>query len=67
MRHDDIKVTNIAPGSVATRFADGDEERGADWKIATSDIGDLVVDLLQLDRRTLPSYIELRPSKPPKK
>jgi NAD(P)-dependent dehydrogenase (short-subunit alcohol dehydrogenase family) len=67
VRHDDIKVTNIAPGSVATRFADGDEERGADWKIATSDIGDLVVDLLQLDRRTLPSYIELRPSKPPKK
>jgi NAD(P)-dependent dehydrogenase (short-subunit alcohol dehydrogenase family) len=67
VRHDDIKVTNIAPGSVATRFADGDEEHGADWKIATSDIGDLVVDLLQLDRRTLPSYIELRPSKPPKK
>jgi len=67
IRHDNIKVTTIAPGSVATAFAGGDEARGADWKIATSDIGDLVIDLLELDTRTLPSYIELRPSKPPKK
>jgi len=67
IRHDNIKVTTIAPGSVATAFAGGDEARGADWKIATSDIGDLVIDLLELATRTLPSYIELRPSKPPKK
>jgi hypothetical protein len=52
---------------VATAFAGGDEARGADWKIATSDIGDMVIDLLELDTRSLPSYIELRPSKPPKK
>ncbi|MGC4085179.1 MAG: SDR family oxidoreductase [Vicinamibacterales bacterium] len=67
VRHDDIKVTTIAPGSVATSFGGGAADAGADWKIATSDVGDLVVDLLELDRRTLPSYIELRPSKPPKK
>jgi len=67
IRHDNIKVTTIAPGSVATAFAGGHEAAGADWKIATSDIGDLVIDLLELDTRTLPSYIELRPSKPPKK
>jgi 3-oxoacyl-[acyl-carrier protein] reductase len=66
IRHDKIKVTTIAPGSVATRFS-GSETAGADWKIATSDIGELVVDLLQLDTRTLPSYIEVRPSRPPKK
>ena len=67
IRHDNIKVTTIAPGSVATAFAGGDEARGAEWKIASSDIGDLVIDLLELDTRSLPSYIELRPSKPPKK
>jgi len=67
IRHDNIKVTTIAPGSVATAFAGGDEAHGADWKIATADIGELVIDLLVLDTRSLPSYIELRPSKPPKK
>jgi NAD(P)-dependent dehydrogenase (short-subunit alcohol dehydrogenase family) len=67
IRHDNIKVTTIAPGSVATAFGGGAADAGADWKIAASDIGDMVVDLLELDRRSLPSYIELRPSKPPKK
>lgn len=67
VRHDNIKVTTIAPGSVATGFGGGAADAGADWKIAASDIGDMVVDLLELDTRSLPSYIELRPSKPPKK
>ena len=67
VRHDNIKVTTIAPGSVSTGFAGGDEAKGADWKIAPADIGDMVVDLLELDTRSLPSYIELRPAKPPKK
>jgi 3-oxoacyl-[acyl-carrier protein] reductase len=67
VRHDNIKVTTIAPGSVATGFSGGDAAKGADWKIASSDIGDIVIDLLQMDTRSLSSYIELRPSKPPKK
>lgn len=67
VRHDNIKVTTIAPGSVATGFGGGAADSGADWKISASDIGDMVVDLLELDTRSLPSYIELRPSKPPKK
>ena len=52
---------------MATAFAGGDEAKGSEWKIASADIGDMVVDLLELDTRSLPSYIELRPSKPPKK
>ena len=67
VRHDNIKVTTIAPGSVATGFGGGAADSGADWKIAAADIGDIVIDLLELDTRSLPSYIELRPSKPPKK
>ena len=67
VRHDNIKVTTIAPGSVATGFGGGAADAGSDWKIAAADIGDMVVDLLELDTRSLPSYIELRPSKPPKK
>ncbi len=66
VRHDNIRVTCIAPGSVATGFS-GSAEAGAEWKIGPADIGDMVRDLLELDTRSLPSYIELRPSKPPKK
>jgi len=67
VRHDNIRVTTIAPGSVATAFGGGAATSGADWKIAASDLGDIVVDLLQMDTRSLSSYIELRPSRPPKK
>jgi NAD(P)-dependent dehydrogenase (short-subunit alcohol dehydrogenase family) len=66
VRHDNIRVTTIAPGSVATGFA-GNAAASADWKTAPSDIGQIVVDLLQGDPRSLASYIELRPSKPPRK
>src|SRR4029453_10272408 len=30
VRHDDIRVSYIMPGSVATGFSDGDESKGAD-------------------------------------
>jgi NAD(P)-dependent dehydrogenase (short-subunit alcohol dehydrogenase family) len=66
VRHDNIRVTSIAPGSVATGFA-GNATDAADWKTAPSDIGRIVVDLLLSDPRSLASYIELRPSKPPRK
>jgi len=66
VRHDNIRVTTIAPGSVATEFA-GNATGTAAWKIAPSDIGQIVVDLVQGDPRSLASYIELRPSKPPRK
>ena len=62
VRHDDIRVSYIMPGSVST---DGFGE--ADWKIQPEDIGQIVVDLLAMPQRTLPSRIEVRPSRPPKK
>jgi NAD(P)-dependent dehydrogenase (short-subunit alcohol dehydrogenase family) len=67
VRHDNIRVTYIMPGSVATGFSSGDDTKGADWKIAPEDVGEVVVDLLRTHPRSLPSRIELRPSKPPRK
>jgi 3-oxoacyl-[acyl-carrier protein] reductase len=67
VRHDNIRVSYIMPGSVATGFSSGDDTKGADWKIAPEDVGEVVVDLLRVHPRSLPSRIELRPSKPPKK
>ena len=59
-----IKVTTIMPGSVATHFNDHTPNEADAWKIQPDDIGQMVVDLLQMHPRTLPSKIEVRPSKP---
>ena len=61
-----IKVTTIMPGSVATYFNDHVPNDADAWKIQPEDIGDLVLDLLNMHPRTLPSKIEVRPSKPSK-
>ncbi len=64
VRHDGIRVSYIMPGSVATPgFSSGE----ADWKIQPEDIGKIVLDLLATPDRTLPSRVEVRPSRPPKK
>jgi 3-oxoacyl-[acyl-carrier protein] reductase len=67
LRHDDIRVSYVMPGSVATGFSSGDETKGADWKIAPEEVAEVVVNLLRHNPRSLPSRVELRPSKPPKK
>ncbi len=61
-----IKVATIMPGSVATNFNDHVPSDADAWKIQPEDIGELVVDLLKMNPRTLPSKIEVRPSKPGK-
>lgn len=67
LRAHDIKVTQIMPGSVATHFAGHTPSDADAWKIQPEDIAQLTVDLLNMPARTLPSKVEVRPSKPPKK
>lgn len=59
-----IKVATIMPGSVATEFNAHVPSVQDAWKIQPEDIGQLVVDLLEMNPRTLPSKIEVRPSMP---
>ena len=66
VRYDNIRVSYIMPGSVATGFSGRADGAGADWKIAAEDISDLVLDLVTFPSRSLPSRIELRPSRPKK-
>jgi 3-oxoacyl-[acyl-carrier protein] reductase len=66
VRYDNIRVTYIMPGSVATGFAGRGTADRPDWKIQPEDVGQVVVDLLLMPPRSLPSRIELRPSKPKK-
>ncbi len=65
-RYDNIRVSYVMPGSVATGFSGSDESRGAEWKISPGDVADVVLGLLRHHPRSLPSRVELRPSKPRK-
>ncbi|HEY2925194.1 MAG TPA: SDR family oxidoreductase [Candidatus Eisenbacteria bacterium] len=67
VRYDGIKVSYLMPGSVATHFNGHTPGAEDDWKIQPRDIARIVLDLLNQDPRTLPSAVEIRPSKPPRK
>ena len=68
LRYDNIRVSYLMPGSVDTGFGGPApaEESGDSWKIAPADIAQVVVDLLDQPARTLPSRVEIRPSRPRK-
>lgn len=67
LRNYGIRVTTIMPGSVASHFNEHQPSEADAWKIQPEDLGQLIVDLLQINSRTLPSKIEVRPSIPAKK
>jgi 3-oxoacyl-[acyl-carrier protein] reductase len=67
LRYDNIRVSYVMPGSVATGFMGGDELKGADWKVSADEVAEVVVNLLRHPARSLPSRVELRPTKPPRK
>lgn len=64
LRKFNIKVSTIMPGSVATHFNNHTPNEKDAWKIQPEDIGQLVLDLLKMNPRTLPSKIEVRPTRP---
>ena len=66
VRYDNIRVSYIMPGSVATGFSGRGASGEADWKIAPDDIAGVVLDLVTFPQRSLPSRIEIRPSRPQK-
>jgi len=67
LRQHNVKVSTIMPGSVSTHFNGNEPSQNDAWKIQGEDIGELVLDLLKMNPRTLPSKIEVRPTMPPSK
>ena len=67
VRHDNIKVSYIMPGSVNTEFGGDQPSDQNSWQLQPDDIANAVMDLLSYPNRALASRIELRPSRPPKK
>jgi 3-oxoacyl-[acyl-carrier protein] reductase len=66
VRHDGIRVSYICPGSVNTDFV-GQADPANDWKLRPEDVAQVVLDLVRTDKRSLPSLVEMRPARPPKK
>jgi len=64
VRNYGIKTTTILPGSVSTNFNNHKPSEKDAWKIQPEDLGQMVIDLLKMNPRTLPSKIEVRPSIP---
>ncbi len=67
VRHDGIKVSYIMPGSVNTEFGGDEPSDEKSWQLQPDDIARVVLNLLQYPDRSLPSRIEIRPSRPPKR
>jgi short-subunit dehydrogenase len=67
VRHDGIKVSYIMPGSVNTSFGNDEPSDEKSWQLQPEDVAHVVMDLLNYPERTLPSRVEIRPTKPQKK
>jgi 3-oxoacyl-[acyl-carrier protein] reductase len=66
VRYDNIRVSVIMPGSVATEFDPTTAGTDDSWKLAADDVAQVVADLLRHPARSLPSRIEIRPAQPRK-
>jgi NAD(P)-dependent dehydrogenase (short-subunit alcohol dehydrogenase family) len=66
LREENIRVTYVLPGSVATGFSGREPGAGSDWKLLPEDVAHAIVDVLNHPARSLPSRIEIRPSRPKK-
>jgi 3-oxoacyl-[acyl-carrier protein] reductase len=66
VRHQGVRVVCVMPGSVASDFS-GDAAAGSEWKLHPEDVAQVVGDLLAFPERALPSRVEIRPTRPPRK
>ena len=67
LRHDGIRVAAVLPGSVATEFGGSHGGKESCWMLTAEDVAEAVSDLVRFPDRAIPSRIDLRPSKPPRK
>ena len=66
LRDDNIRVSTVLPGSVATGFSGRGADSGAEWKLHAEDVARVIADMLQHPARSLPSRVEIRPARPRK-
>jgi len=66
LRPSNIRVSYVLPGSVATGFSGREVSEGDAWKLSPNDVAQVIEDLLDHPARSLPSRVEIRPSRPNK-
>jgi NAD(P)-dependent dehydrogenase (short-subunit alcohol dehydrogenase family) len=66
VRHQGVKVTTIAPGSVDTGFGDaaGVPRADASWMLRSEDVAETILDLLRTRDDAHLSRVEMRPLRP---
>jgi len=68
LRQFGVRVATILPGSVDTSFGSSDRPRGdRSWMLAPEDVAAMVLHLLSYPDRAMPSHVEIRPTRPPRK
>lgn len=67
LRHSGIRMATVLPGSVDTEFGHPGARRESSWMLRADDVAEAVSDLVRFPDRAIPSRIDLRPSRPPKK
>jgi NAD(P)-dependent dehydrogenase (short-subunit alcohol dehydrogenase family) len=70
VRHQGVKVTVVAPGSVDTSFGGGHAHRSGEqtsWMLQAEDVAGAVLDLLRTRGEAHLSRVEMRPLRPPKR
>jgi 3-oxoacyl-[acyl-carrier protein] reductase len=66
VRYDGIRVAYVLPGSVNTEFG-GPADVKSGWALLPEDVAEVVTDLVAHPARSLPSRVEIRPARPPRK
>lgn len=66
VRHHNIKVSTICPGTVQTEFGSSGH-RDKTWALTSEDVATAVLDVLTTSRGALISMVDLRPLTPPQK
>ncbi len=70
VRHDGIRVGCMLPGSVGTDFmgrSGSGAATDAAWKLTPLDVAQAILDMIAHQSRSLPSRVEIRPARPPKR
>jgi len=67
VRHQNVKVTTIAPGSVDTAFAGAPRPSDTSWMLTPEDVAETVIDLLRMRDGAHSSRVEMRPARPQKR
>jgi len=67
VRHDDVRVSIVMPGSVNTNFGGKDQKPERSWPLQADDCALAVMQLLEYPKEAHVSRIEMRPSQPPKR